>query len=479
MQLKDTERIHQSARKALADSHEFILPATDDVLQAADWPKRSPLFRTVSVSKGLYVLLFMLITVLLSMGQVSIFHDKESGFYLFERMNASGLFASRPNTLGKNATDVSLELGLSYNEVATAERVLQRMHDVNAQRFLGPLDWGLNLRFGDYTIVFSYRIFLNMALATVISIALYSSARARQASDIIKTQNDNLRQLMDSLKMKIFEAERYLDELTKAQESLLQAQKLASIGRLSATLAHEIRNPMSIIKSAAAMAAEDEPEKSNTHEALSLIIQETQRLDAIISDLLDFARPKPASLSALDLNSSIRSWVHPLEEELQRHNIELILILEEKLPQIKADADQLYQVMLNLIWNARDALIASDSNRRGELRISTDTAGPNAITLCIRDNGPGMDEKTLEQITEPFFTTKTHGTGLGLPRVQQLVDGMRGSLIIESQPNKGTTVTIVLKAYQPNAIGVERLPSSQDWMSSLEPSEEDLALPKK
>lgn len=472
MQLKDTERIHQSARKALADSHEFILPATDDVLEAADWPKRSPLFRTVSVNKGVYVLVFVLITVFLSIGQISVFHDKESGFYLFERMNASGLFASRPNTLAKSTTDMAKELGMEYADVAAADRVLQRLHDVNARRVLGPLDWGVNIRLGDYTIVFSYRIFLNMALATVISIALYSSARARQASEIIKTQNDNLRSLMDSLKMKIFEAERYLDELTKAQESLLQAQKLASIGRLSATLAHEIRNPMSIIKSAAAMAADDEPEKSTTHEALTLIIQETQRLDGIISDLLDFARPKPATLSKLELNESIRSWVHPLEEELHRNRIELIMILENNLPAVRADADQLYQVLLNLIWNARDALIAAGTPTP-EIRVCTDTAGPSAVTFCIRDNGPGMDEKTLEQITEPFFTTKTHGTGLGLPRVQQLVDGMRGSLIIESQPGKGTSVTIVLKTYA-NAKGSERLPSSQDWMSSLEPSEEDL-----
>jgi signal transduction histidine kinase len=475
MHLKDTERIHKSAKKALADSHEFILPATDEVLLAANWPKRNPLFQTVSINKGLYILFFVLLTVLLSIGQVKILHADEAGFSVFERMTTGrGPFNALSTGLpGVDTASLARSLGAEYHEILTTERILQRVQQVNSKRFLGPLDWGMNLWVGDYTIVFSYRIFLNMAIATVIAIALYSSARARQAGQIIQTQNDNLRQLMDSLKMKIFEAERYLDELTKAQESLLQAQKLASIGRLSATLAHEIRNPMSIIKSAAAMAAEDEPEKSNTHEALSLIIQETRRLDGIITDLLDFARPKPPSLSILDLNTCIRSWAYGLNEELHHHGMELTLVLEQSIPSVKADADQLYQVLMNLVWNSRDALMEAHTPNP-EIRVLTDTAGPSTVTLTIKDNGPGMDEKTLEQIREPFFTTKTHGTGLGVPRVVQLVEGMRGSVLIESAPGRGTTVTLVLRTVASKISGIatppetDSLPSAHDWMTKLE-----------
>lgn len=414
---------------------------SSDVLEYADWPsKRGPLKRKV-VRKRLYIIIFFLILAFLSIGSVQVYHQREEAFLSVKRWYPTPVFYNLSDRLPLDDTERARQLGLELSEMYKYENAVNQLV-ATEDRVLGPLDWGINLSLGEYTVIVNYRIFVNMAISALIAWALYIRARDRAASSVIDDQNKRLRELNVELERKVRESERYLKELQQAQSKLVQAQKLASIGRLSATLAHEIRNPLSIMMSAAGIAAEDVPAGSPPSEAIELIRQEIARLDQIITELLNFARPKPPRLDTQNLTDLVQAWALPLSEELEKGGVHLELDINGTDLPVQADADQLYQVFLNLVWNARDAV---QENGGGSIRVSIEDQGEEGIALSIRDDGPGMDKEMLQQIHEPFFTTKTSGSGLGLPVVQQLMEGMGGSVHIESELERGTTVHLHLR----------------------------------
>ncbi len=420
-----------------------VLPSSrEEVLTEADWPFLHPGDRRARVRKRLYAILFILLSVLFSVGSVQIYHEDESAFVRLERMYRRPSFFRPASRVPLDDYKMAEELNITVEELYDTETILNRFFRSQGDEVLGPLDWGITTHFGGYTIVFSYRIFLNMGISALMVLALYIRARDRAASVVIDGQNRQLRQLNEELERKIQEAQRYLDELTQAQSKLLQAQKLASIGRLSATLAHEIRNPLSIIQSSAGMVSDDLPEGTTGHQAIGLIKHEITRLNNIITELLNFARPKPPSLGGHNLNKLLEAWLLPIREELDKTNLKLSIKMASDIPYVLCDPDQLYQVMLNVVWNARDAL---KNTTNGQITLHTKSAPGKGVALIVEDNGPGMEEETLAQIYEPFYTTKTHGSGLGLPVVQQLMEGMGGSAVIESELERGTTVYLFLR----------------------------------
>jgi len=384
-------------------------------------PRRLPGDRRRRVRKRRYIIYFLAVTMLLSFGQFSIGERRHRSFIVAERTSL------RPVN-----EETAADYGLSMDMVRAVE-----------QHSLGPLDWALAISVGPYTLAFKYSIFINLLIGGAIGWSLYIRARDRAASLMIDEQNRELRHLNDELNRKFEETERYLRELRAAQSKLVQAEKLASLGRMAATLAHEIRNPMSIIKSSAQMVAEDLPVGTPQHEAVTLIRQEIKRLDHVINELLNFARPKPARVGPVSLNMLVESWTQRMRDQLAGDGVEIKLELDPQLRPALADSDHLYQVFLNLVWNARDAV---RENGSGTVVIRTEEAGPNGLYIVIEDDGKGMDQETLSNIYEPFFTTKTHGTGLGIPVVRQLMEAMGGTAHIESKPDTGTTVHLHLSS---------------------------------
>ncbi len=373
------------------------------------------------VRKRRYFFYFLAVTILLSIGQFSIGERRHKSFLVAERTSL------RPMD-EQTARDYNLPIEM----LRAAE-----------QNSLGPLDWALAVSIDRYTLAFKYSIFINLFIGSLIGWSLYIRARDRAASRMIDEQNRELRNLNEELNRKFEETERYLRELGAAQSRLVQAEKLASLGRMAATLAHEIRNPMSIIKSAAEMVAEDVPPQTSQHEAMTLIRQEIKRLDHVINELLNFARPKPASVLPVSLNELVESWTARLRDQLRTEGVAIRLEPDPQLRPALADSDHLYQVFLNLIWNARDAI---KDKGTGTIAIRTEEAGPNGLYLIVEDDGIGMDAETLRNIFEPFFTTKTHGTGLGIPVVRQLMEAMGGTAHIESTRGTGTTVHLHLSS---------------------------------
>lgn len=240
-------------------------------------------------------------------------------------------------------------------------------------------------------------------------------------------------------------------DVDEARELFLKDQehtnKLASIGRLAAGVAHEINNPLAIINEKAGLLkdilklTQDFPHHDKFIAQLTALESAVERARAITHRLLGFARRMEVSLKSVQLNDIIREVLGFLEKEALYRNIKLDLHLLRDLPPIKSDPGQLQQVLLNIINNAIDAI-----DKDGNIHISTQQITAGRVQVDIRDDGPGMSQQVLQNIFEPFFSTKLgegHGTGLGLSITYGLVKKLGGEIYVESDEGLGTTFSLV------------------------------------
>ncbi len=234
---------------------------------------------------------------------------------------------------------------------------------------------------------------------------------------------------------------------SKLYERMKERDRLAVLGEMAAGLAHEIRNPLGAIKGAAQLLAPMPagPElPSETREFLSIIVEEVNRLNNVVSQFLDYARPFRGELVPLELNEVLRRTATLLGTDSK---IELQLALDEGLPRVRADGEQLRQVFLNLAINAIEAmpeggkLIISSSLRK--TRRSREPVQP-LVEVRFRDSGAGIPPGEIKNLFIPFFTTKEKGTGLGLPISQRIIEHHGGTIEVRSRVGIGSTFTVVL-----------------------------------
>jgi signal transduction histidine kinase len=215
--------------------------------------------------------------------------------------------------------------------------------------------------------------------------------------------------------------------IADSQRRALQAEKLAEIGQLAAGVAHEVRNPLGVIRSSAAMLLEDLPAGSDAARAGSFICEEVDRLNAVVRALLDYARPLAPRRERLTLDALLAA-VRPLvEDTLRRHEVSLRAGPADV--EIAGDPDLLAQLLLTLIENAAQALAPG-----GRVEVSL-RRGAGATLLRVADDGPGVDPKIAGQIFEPFFTTRAEGTGLGLALAARVAQAHGGDLSL--RPGEG------------------------------------------
>lgn len=236
--------------------------------------------------------------------------------------------------------------------------------------------------------------------------------------------------------------------LEHAQARMVQAEKLSSLGRLSASIAHEINNPLTGILTYAKLIIHtlehrtlDEQARARTVAQLKLVERETQRCTAIVRNLLDFARERPLTLTDVDVNAAIEEALFLIHNQVVLQNLRLEQDLGP-LPSMRADFGQIRQALVNVLMNACDAM-----GPGGVLRLSSASPEPDAIVVTVRDTGLGIAEEHLAKVFDPFFTTKEKGTGLGLSVVYGIVQRHGGTLQVESQAGVGTTVRIRLHAH--------------------------------
>jgi two-component system NtrC family sensor kinase len=261
----------------------------------------------------------------------------------------------------------------------------------------------------------------------------------------LKKADSEIKDLIKNLEKKV--AKR-TDELKAVQNQLLQSEKLASIGKLAATIAHEINNPLNGIltytKLIERKLADGTLKKNEIPKFLSylgIMERETERCSTIVRNLLDFARQREPSLKPdVDINAVVEEALSLLANQIALQEI----TLEKKfnqLPPIMADPMQLRQVFLNIILNACEAM-----NNEGALTVTTALSNKRkkAVRVEIADSGVGIDEKDLPKIFDPFFTSKEKGTGLGLSVVYGIINSHQGTIEVASKAGEGTTITITL-----------------------------------
>ncbi len=234
--------------------------------------------------------------------------------------------------------------------------------------------------------------------------------------------------------------------LEETQRQLFQSEKLAALGKLSAGIAHEIRNPLTSIKILIHSLVDEMATDASREKDLAVIETEIERVNKIIRQFLDFARPRPPSLEPMDVRTVLEETLALLNYEMEAQGIRLERNYAPDLPAVPMDREQMKQVFLNLMLNATQAM-----DREGELTILTalkpnPAGGKNRsfVEIGIRDTGPGMLEDIKGKIFEPFFSTKEEGIGLGLPIAQRIVEEHRGEIRVESNPGEGTTFYITL-----------------------------------
>lgn len=241
-------------------------------------------------------------------------------------------------------------------------------------------------------------------------------------------------------------------ELENAQERLVESEKMAALGRLAATLSHELRNPLAGLKGASQLLLRKTAEHDERREYVSLILAEVGRLGRIVDDLLHFARPKASQFDFIDANQVVQDALTLHSEDFFSRGIVFRKRLS-KLPPIRADRDKFTQIVVNILLNARDAMPDG-----GELLITSgwvrsESEGRDSVVFQFRDTGPGIPDDVRTHIFEPFFTTKPTGVGLGLPICRAIAEEHGGSVDVrsgdETEDTYRTTVTLELPVGEP------------------------------
>ncbi len=230
-----------------------------------------------------------------------------------------------------------------------------------------------------------------------------------------------------------------LTEVRRLQQEISRSRRLASLGSLAAGVAHEIRNPLSSLKGFATYFRERYRDNPADKETAEVMIAEVDRLNRVIGQLLEFARPVTMTLVPISLPVVIRHALKMVEGQAREKGIGIEAELPSEIGEIPLDADRFSQVLMNLFLNAFAAMEGG-----GTLRVSLARQDDRTIRISVSDTGAGIAKEDLSRVFDPYFTTKPSGTGLGLPIVQKIVEAHGGEIALASEPGQGTTATVLL-----------------------------------
>jgi two-component system, NtrC family, sensor histidine kinase HydH len=251
---------------------------------------------------------------------------------------------------------------------------------------------------------------------------------------------DEIEELIETFDDMVIRLHESLDELEKSNREKARLEKLSALGEMSMTVAHEIKNPLNAIRGAVSY-LKDNFEGEVLTEFLSIIEQETKRLNEIVTEYLLFSRPTLVKLRTADLNQAVSDIVNLVRQEATGNNVEMATSLDEAVKPFSFDLQQVKQALLNLLVNALDASRPGDT-----IRTATVSRGAY-VDVIIEDTGKGIGEDILPEIFKPFYTTKTRGSGLGLACVERIIRDHQGEVSVLSEPGKGTRfiVTLLIK----------------------------------
>ena len=293
---------------------------------------------------------------------------------------------------------------------------------------------------------------LRLASERLASGRLRTSVPVQGAAEVARlaaTFNEMAAQIREdrvSLQERLEELEHTTAELTTAQEQLIRSARLAAVGRLSAGVAHEIGNPLAAIRGLLDLMQTGDLSPEEEKEFISRIERESERIHHTIRDLLDFSRSEPSQEgrieSSADIAEVVSDTVKLIDRQSRFRDIEIALGLDEGLPRVRGDHERLRQLLLNLLFNAADAL-----SGKGRIEVRARN-GDGAVELVVADDGPGIDRAILDQVFDPFVTTKAagQGTGLGLAVCHTIVERLGGTIEAANQERGGAAFRVRLVA---------------------------------
>jgi signal transduction histidine kinase len=232
-------------------------------------------------------------------------------------------------------------------------------------------------------------------------------------------------------------------ELERSQEHLLQAGKLAMVGKLAAGVAHSIRNPLTSVNFRLHSLKSSLEMSPSQQDDFQVISEEIRHIDSILRNFLEFSRPPKLKMQRVSPSDVVNMALVLLRYRLESYGVEMKLIRPHRLPEIWADPDQLKEVLANLLVNACEVMVNGGVITIREEENLESPLGP-AVVIRVSDNGPGVPESVRDQIFQPFFSTKEEGTGLGLSIATRIIDDHGGRLELESKQNEGATFIITL-----------------------------------
>ncbi len=238
----------------------------------------------------------------------------------------------------------------------------------------------------------------------------------------------------------VIEIMRDITHEIEVQKAHMQQEKLISIGRLSAGIAHEINNPLTTIMTSSMMLQEEVDPKADIYKELEIISDEAKRCRKIVQNLLDFARQTKPMQKLHDINEIIRDSVHLTKKQAEFKDIYVNSKLADDLPPVYIDKEQIQQILINLMLNAVEA-----TDPGGSITFTTrHDASSDEICIIVEDTGSGISQADQEKIFDPFFTTREDGTGLGLSITHSIVEQHSGRIELDSQPGQGSRFTVSL-----------------------------------
>ncbi|MDH3392951.1 MAG: ATP-binding protein, partial [Desulfobulbaceae bacterium] len=230
------------------------------------------------------------------------------------------------------------------------------------------------------------------------------------------------------------------EERYRLEKKLHHAERLANLGKMITSVSHEIKNPLGIVKSTAEILEKRLKKVAPGNEHLAtIIVDETSRLDSIVREFLDFARPQEPKKNLSVVNKGVSKAVRFMMTEFEKYKIRVDMDLDEALDPVPLDENLMYRVYLNVLVNSVQAMPDG-----GCLMVRSSRAGGNGVKLEFIDDGVGIPEEKREQIFIPFYTDKNRGTGLGLAIVKNIIDSHGGQVEVESREGEGTTFRLIL-----------------------------------
>jgi signal transduction histidine kinase len=261
-------------------------------------------------------------------------------------------------------------------------------------------------------------------------------AESPVGGDEVKTLSDKVRGLIQNV-------DQTQSELQKSRESLLQAEKMALVGKLAAGMAHSIRNPFTSVKMRLFSLSRSLELFDTQKEDFEVISEEIRHIDTIVQNFLEFSRPPKLKMQSISPSAVVDQTLQLLEHRLKSYDVSAMIEREQPLPEIDADPEQLKEVLVNLMVNACEAIEKGGTIVIHEDKTRTSSDGSVAV-IRVSDDGPGIPEAIRAKVFEPFFTTKEEGTGLGLSIVARIIEEHGGSVAVESIEGQGTTFIISL-----------------------------------